>query len=201
MKTAVSVNLASVPFRKDRPILVGSLAVGLLMVGVLVMMLYLIWIEKDEGKETAATIAKVRSELNKRSAEEARLEEFMRRPENAAVLEKSVLVNLLLRRKGISWTMIFRDLEQVLPYNVKVTQVRPQVNMSEQNPGQHDIMLDMTVASQTAEPIIDLIKALESSSLFGETNVASTLPPTETSALLPVQSECKICARTLTFNS
>lgn len=183
MRTAVSVNLASVPFRKDRPILVGSLAVGLLMVGVLVMMLYLIWIEKDEGKETAAMLAQVRSEVSKLSAEEGRLDEFLRRPENAAVLEKSVFLNLLLRRKAISWTMIFRDLEQVVPYNVKITQVRPMVSVSERNPGEYEILLDMTVASQTSEPIIELLMALEKSKLFGSAVVSNSQPPTDTEPL------------------
>jgi type IV pilus assembly protein PilN len=179
----LAVNLASVPFRKDRAILMASLAVGLLMVGVLVMMMYLIWLEKDEGKETAVAIRQVESQLSTLSNEEARLQSVMHQPENAAVLERSLFLNDLLRRKGISWTLIFSDLETVVPYNVKILQVRPQVNASAERPGQHEILLDMSVAAEDPEPIINLLQALEKSSLFGATAISTALPPTETEPL------------------
>ena len=48
----------------------------------------------------------------------------LRRPQNADVLEQSVFLNALLKRKGISWTKIFADLEKVVPYNVRIIQIR-----------------------------------------------------------------------------
>lgn len=191
MKTAVSLNLASVPFRKDRPMLIASLAVGLLMVGVLVMLVYLVWLEKDVGKETAAEIASVQEKLNRISAEEGRLQNFLRRPENAAVLERSVFLNDLLRRKGISWTLIFRDLEGVMPYNVKVLQVQPRVILSEDDPEHNEILLDLFVAAQGQEPVIEMLKALETSRLFGATAVSTQQSPTETEPLF----RCKVSVK------
>ena len=49
------------------------------------------------------------------TAEQAQLDAVLRKPENAEVLERSVFLNALLVRKGISWTRIFADLEKVLP--------------------------------------------------------------------------------------
>ena len=180
---AISINLATEPFRRDRPMLIASLAVAVLMAGVLAMLIFLIWIEKDEGRETALAIDEVRGRLAAAAAEERRLNEILMRPENAAVLERSLFLNELLARKGISWTMIFHDLEEVLPHNVKLVQVRPQINASQQVPGGNEILLDMVVASQSAEPVIDMLRALETSRLFGATAVSAAFPPTETEPL------------------
>ena len=53
---------------------------------------------------------------------------MLRKPENAEVLERSVFLNALLVRKGISWTRIFADLEKVLPHNVRIIQIHPSVD-------------------------------------------------------------------------
>ena len=45
----VAINLASEPFRRDRPLIAGSVAVGLLLVGLLVMLSYLAMSERARG--------------------------------------------------------------------------------------------------------------------------------------------------------
>jgi len=74
-----------------------------------------------------ALLADVRTDVNSlnrqiraATVEQERLDAVLRRPENAEVLERSVFLNALLIRKGISWTRIFADLERIVPYNVKV---------------------------------------------------------------------------------
>ncbi|MCW5979039.1 MAG: hypothetical protein KIT09_13240 [Bryobacteraceae bacterium] len=179
----IAVNLASVPFRRDRPLLAAAFALGLVMVALFAMQVYLIWLEKDVGKETAAEIAQVREQLSKLTGEQGRLEGFLRRPENEAVLETSIFLNHLLKRKGVSWTMVFQDLEQVLPHNVKLMSVRPQVFGGDEEAQPTEILLELVVASDALEPVIDMLKALESSRLFGATALSSSLPPTETEPL------------------
>ncbi len=177
MKTAWNINLASEPFRRDRPILVGAAATAILMVLVCAMQLYLISIERGEGTETAQAIQESRSRLQEFTAEEARLQATLQRPENEAVLERSVFLNTLLMRKGISWTLIFADLQEVVPYNVKIVQIRPQVT-----PG-NEIHLEMVVAAQAIDPVIEMLKAVETSELFSSTSVSASLPPTESEPL------------------
>jgi Tfp pilus assembly protein PilN len=173
----LSINLASEPFRKDRPILVASVLTGLLMTAVLVMLVSLIWFERGEVSETVESVQKTEKQLRTLSAEQARLDAVLREPKNAEVLERSLFLNSLLLRKGISWTRIFSDLEQVLPYNVKLISIRPQVNTL------NEIQLDMIVAAKSSEPVIELLKGLESSPLFGATAVSNWLPPSQTEPL------------------
>ncbi|MEJ7605067.1 MAG: hypothetical protein WKF37_02105 [Bryobacteraceae bacterium] len=77
----------------------------------------------------------------------------------------------MLLRKEVSWTRIFSDLEAVTPSNVRLVQVRPQID------GRNELLLDMVVASQTAEQVTAFIMQLEGSSRFGTTTVQNQLPP------------------------
>lgn len=178
---ALSINLATEPFRRFRPILAASLALAVLLVGLLAVQLYLFWLEKDEGRETALAVREAEARLNALTAEERRLNEILLRPENAAVLDRSLFLNELLARKGISWTLIFRDLEEVLPHNVKLVQIRPQIHGG--TAARHEVLLEMVVASESAEPVIEMLRALESSPLFGATAVSAAFPPTDTEPL------------------
>ncbi len=177
MKHAIPVNLASEPFRRHRPILLASALAGILMAAVLAMLVSLILIERDEVAETAAAIDRLEARVRQLAAEEAQLQAVLNRPENAEVLDRSVFLNLLLTRKGISWTRIFGDLEEVLPHNVKLISVRPQVD------GNNRVQLDMVVASQSTEHVVQLLMKLEASPQFGATAVTNWLPPSQSEPL------------------
>lgn len=171
------VNLASEPFRRDRPVLVASTVVGVLLVGLLAMLVALAVFERSEAAETRQAIDRFQAELRAMAAEQAELEATLRRPENADALDLVVFVNSLLYRKGISWTRIFSDLEGVLPHNVRLISVRPQVNT------RSEILLDMVVGAQTPGPVIEMLKRMEDSPVFSFTAVHSVLPPAQTEPL------------------
>jgi hypothetical protein len=97
-------------------------------------------------------------------------------PENAEVLERSVFLNSLLLRKGISWTQIFADLEEVLPYNVRVIQIRPIVD------AQNQVTLDMQVGSESPAPVIELLKTMAREP-FGSPQLALQQAPTQAEPL------------------
>jgi Tfp pilus assembly protein PilN len=169
----VPVNLASEPFRRDRPMLIASGIVGVLLTGLLCMLIVLAVSERNRAREARGLIERTNAELRTMAAEQARLEGVLRQPANAEVLDRSLFINALLARKGVSWTKIFSDLEGVVPHNVRLISVRPQIN------GQNDLLLDITVAAQTSEPVENFMMQLESSPLFGTTTVHGSLPPSQ----------------------
>jgi hypothetical protein len=177
MRSAISVNLASAPFRRDRPIIALGWAGGALLLALLVYQVSLAWIGYRETVETRAAVNRLDQRTAAMSAEQANLEAILRQPANAASLEESLFFNTLLLRKGISWTMIFRDLEGVMPYNVRLVSIRPQVSRDNR------IVLDMTVASQAADPVIQMLMKLEGSPLFGATAVTNWAPPSQNEPL------------------
>jgi type IV pilus assembly protein PilN len=177
----IPINLASQPFRRDRPVLVGSAAVGVLL---LVLLVFLISLKRSESSQVADTkkqIARLESQIRTVTADQARQDAILRRPENAQVLEQSVFLNALLYRKGISWTRIFSDLEKVVPYNVRIISIRPSVI------GHNQVALDMTVGAENPAPVFELLKNLEGSPQFGGVKVTSSLPPTQTEKLYRVR--------------
>ncbi|MBI3683681.1 MAG: hypothetical protein HY235_25175 [Acidobacteria bacterium] len=173
----IQINLASEPFRRDRPWIVASTLLGMILAGMLGLLVYLAATSRDEAFEARQQVEKARAQVQALAAEQTRLESALRRPENAEVIERSVFLNQLLLRKSISWTRIFGELEQVLPHNVRIISVRPQVTP------QNEIYLEMVVGSLAPEPIIEMLMRLESSEQFGATLVNNWLPPSQTEPL------------------
>ena len=170
----IPINLASQPFRRDRPMLVGSSVVAVLLLATLGVLISLYLTDRAQQADVRGDIARLETSIGKASAEQANLDSVLRRPENAEVLERSVFLNELLYRKGISWTKIFEDLQSVVPYNVRLIAVRPFVI------GQGQVSLDMTVGAETVAPVIDLMKNLENSKVFGHVYSRTLQPPTQT---------------------
>ena len=173
----VRLNLASQPFRRERPVLIAAIALSTVLVGLLGMLIWMILDERNQLAETRRIIDRLERELSGVAAEQAKLDAFQRQPENAQVLERSVFLNSLLFRKAISWTRIFADLEQTLPHNVRVVSIRPLLNSS------NEVVLEMSVGAETTEPVINLLQHLESSQTFGATSVSSRLPPSQSDPL------------------
>ncbi|MCH7664656.1 MAG: hypothetical protein IH936_01805 [Acidobacteria bacterium] len=116
-----------------------------------------------------------RAELRKLQLEEARYRSALAEDKNAQVLARSLFLNQLLVRKGISWTRTFADLEEIFPPRVRMIQVRPELD------AENKVLLEMIVGAETRPDFIELLIALEKSSAFGNPDVRGSSPPTDTS--------------------
>jgi Tfp pilus assembly protein PilN len=172
-----SVNLATQPYRKDRPILVASGAVAVLMIGSLILLIGLAVADHGRSSVTRRVIARLDQQVSRVAKEQSRLDAELHQPENAEVLERSVFLNALLYRKGISWTKVFSDLEKVLPPNVRLINIRPQVVSENQ------VYLEMTLGSDSLPPVIETLTRFESSDVFGTTTLYGTVPPSQSDPL------------------
>src|SRR5205085_4328549 len=119
---------ASQPFRRGRAMLAASTAVTALLIFTLGVLISLALADRSQMADVRADIARLNARNRAVNSEQARLDVVLRKPENAEVLERSVFLNELLVRKGISWTRIFADLEKVLPHNVRIVQIHPSVD-------------------------------------------------------------------------
>lgn len=173
----IHINLASEPFRQDRPVIAGGIVLSVALTVTLGALLVLGFTGRKDLEQAERELAKQQAILQKLVSEQTRLEGTLRRPENSEVLERNVFLNQLLLRKAISWTRLFADLESVMPGNVRLVSVRPQVF------GQNDVYLDMVVGSLSSEPVIQMLLKFESSPVFGPTAVINSLPPSQTDPL------------------
>ncbi len=173
----IAVNLASQPFRRERPVIAATVVLSAALAGLLGVLVSLALAERGALADTHLAIDRLNQKLNTIAREQAKLDQVQRQPENAQVLERSVFLNSLLYRKAISWTRIFADLEQTLPHNVRVNSIRPYLA------GDNQINLEMLVGSEQTEPMLELLKRLESSGKFGATSVSSRIPPAQNEPL------------------
>ncbi len=172
------LNLASEPFRRDRPILVASVAGCAVLSILLLFLIGTIVTGRGRASETRHSITTLNTQLGTVQKRQTGFDAALRRPENAEVLERSLMLNALIERKSISWTRIFDDLEKVMPHNVRLIYIRlPQVNSSNQ------VVLDMVVGAQSVEPLQAFLKQLERSPMFGPAAVSTYLPPTQNEPL------------------
>lgn len=171
------INLASEPFRRDRAVIVASSVLGGLLVVTFGLLVMLIVNERGQKSDVREATAQAEAQIVRLTAEQAALEDSMRKPENADVLERSVFLNTLIARKGVSWTKLFGDLESVMPHNVRLVAIRPQTDP------QNNIQLEMTVGAQSVEPVVNLLQKMEGSGIFSVPSVANCLPPSQSEPL------------------
>jgi type IV pilus assembly protein PilN len=172
----IPINLASQPFRRDRAMLAASIAVSGVLVFTLGVLVSLALADRAQLKDVRAEIGRLNSDIRKVTADQSQLDGILRKPENAEVLERSLFLNELLLRKGVSWTRIFADLEKVVPYNVRVIQIRPTID------SRNHIVLDMQVGSESPEPVIEFLKSLQQAP-FGRPDPKVQQPPTQAEPL------------------
>jgi Tfp pilus assembly protein PilN len=178
----IPINLSSEPFRRDRPVIVGLSTAAVVLAVSLCFMVVLIMGERGRAKENRIAVDRLNTQLRSIAAERAKYDAFLHQPANAEVLERSLLLNTLVERKSISWSKIFSDIESVLPYNVKLIQVRlPAIN------SRQEVMLDMVVGATSPEPVIGFLKKLEDSPLFGPVEGHNSLPPSQNEPLYRVR--------------
>jgi hypothetical protein len=173
----IPINLASQPFRRDRAMLVASIAVAVLLAGSLGALIMLARADNAQLADVRKEVSGLKAQIAVVAKQQHDAESILRQPQNAEVLERSVFLNTLLYRKGISWTRILADLEKTLPHNVKVINIRPYVS------GKGEITLDMMVGAEGPKPIIAMFQALESSPLFGGVMQQQRMPPSQAEPL------------------
>jgi len=173
----IAINLASQPFRRDRAMIVASTLVCLLLVASLGVLIHLANEDNRQLGDVRHEVAMLKKQVQTVNDQQGKLNGVIHQPQNETVLERSVFINSLLLRKGVSWNRIFTDLEKTIPYNVKLTRIRPSVDE------QGHVMLDMILASENSVPMIGALKAFEDNTLFGAVEMKNQIPPTQTEPL------------------
>jgi hypothetical protein len=173
----IPINIASQPFRRDRPMIAAYLALSAILATLLVALVIFIQQNGQQLVGMHLDIARLNRQIHTVSIEKTRLDGIMRQPQNSSVLEWSVLINTMIYQKAISWSLLFADLEKTLPYDVKVVALHPQVDTL------NHVKLDITVGADKSGSIVMALKALESSPSFGPVKLGSSFPPTQAEPL------------------
>jgi hypothetical protein len=176
----IPINLASQPFRRDRAMIVASSLVCILLAITLGVLVHLARQDTRQLADVRHEVAVLKQQIQTATIQKTQMDAVIHKPENEIALENSAFLNALLLRKGISWNQIFTDLEKTLPYNVKLTRIRPTVDSNGR------VVLDTIVAAEAPGPIVGALKAFRENPLFGAVEWKSTTPPSQADPLFRV---------------
>jgi type IV pilus assembly protein PilN len=162
-----NINLATQPY-EDAQVFwrqwgAALLAVFLLTVGLIYLAVaaYFGW-RVDNRK-----LHEMQAQINAYDRETAQAKAFLDLPQNRDIRDKSQFINELIVRKAFSWTQVFSDLERIMPPRLHVVNIHPEMNKDNQ------MEIRMTVAGESRDRALDLVRKMEQSQRFREAEVRS----------------------------
>jgi len=123
------------------------------------------------------------AKLKKLQRDQTRFTTVLSKPQNADVFATSVFLNEVIARRGLSWTRVFKDLETVIPANMRLLGVRLPQTAADEGTGANRVQLDMNVGTTQPEAVIGLLNHLKQSKLFGAAELVNQTPPTQNDPL------------------
>jgi Tfp pilus assembly protein PilN len=177
------INLASQPFRQERAQIAALAVTGSLLLCSLLALIGLIFHHRAEAADLRRQIVVQEAALQSLQRVQGQFSSVLSKPENADIFTKSVFLNQVIARRGLSWTRVFKDMETVMPGNMQLLGIRlPQVGADDSD-GINRVQLDMFVGATQPDTVIHLLKNLEKSEMFGAASVANQSPPTQNDPL------------------
>jgi type IV pilus assembly protein PilN len=156
----LDINLATRPYEDAREFWQRwGLGVGLL--GVLTLALLAVaahgWTQAGRDRQN---IAQLKQRIAERDREREQDQAILDLAANRSTRDQSQFLNGLIQRKAFSWTRVFEDLERVMPPNLHVVSLKPELN------DRNQMQLDMRVAGDTRAAAIELVHRMEGSKHF-----------------------------------
>jgi type IV pilus assembly protein PilN len=156
----LDINLATRPYEDARQFwLRWGLGVGALAALTLLLLLWTVSEWRHAGRDRQE-IARLNAQIKERDDERAQAQAFLDQAANRSTRDQSQFLNGLIQRKAFSWTRVFEDLEQVMPTNLHVVSLRPELDE------QGQVELNMKVLGDTREAAVDLVHRMEGSKHF-----------------------------------
>ncbi|HXM11783.1 MAG TPA: PilN domain-containing protein [Terriglobales bacterium] len=174
----LDINLATRPYEDAREFWTRwGLGVGLLAVLTVFLLGWTVkaWTEAGRDRQD---IARIETEIAERDSERAKAQAFLDLASNRSTRDQSQFLNGLIQRKAFSWTRVFEDLEQVMPPNLHVVSLQPE--LSDEN----QMKLEMKVVGDSRSAAIELVHRMEGSKHFQDAQLQSEVQAGDTGTLV-----------------
>ena len=161
----VDINLATHPYEDSGSLWLrwgGALAVLVLFTLVLLYTVIAGW---AAARKDRILIAQREEQIAARDAEKAKAETILNLPANRSTRDRSQFLNELFRRKAFSWTQVFEDLERMMPARLHLVSIQPVTTQDNQ------LEIKLVVAGESRERAIELVRKMEGSRRFQQTQI------------------------------
>jgi len=161
----LDINLATSPYEDVRRFWLrwGGLLAGLGIVTLVLVYAALAgWLAAAKDR---SLIHQCEQQIATRDKQRQDAEAMLNRPENRSVRDRSEFLNDLFARKAFSWTKVFEDLERVMPAHLHLVSIQPEMSPD------HHLALKLVVAGESRERAIELVRNMEDSRRFQQTQI------------------------------
>jgi type IV pilus assembly protein PilN len=155
----VRLNLATKPLETHRKFIAGSGLLGVIAVIVFLSLGWHVYLARKANAEMRAKSAKILEQVAELEQQRASLERFFNLDVNRNLHDRAAFINNLIDARSFNWTLMFMDLEKVLPAGVRVVSIEPK-----QDKGRVEVKFIIGAASDEAK--VKFLKALEDSKTF-----------------------------------
>jgi type IV pilus assembly protein PilN len=163
----IDINLASQPYEDARRFWMRW-GTALAVIGVLTLVLVTTTVTGWMGaRHDHKVMAQQRAMIADCDKKRATAERTLSLPENRTTRDESQILNQLIERKAFSWTLVLENLERVMPTRIHLVAINPELDEDNQ------LALKMSVAGDSRDRAIELMRRMEESHRFAQTNVVS----------------------------
>ncbi len=156
---AITINLASRPFRNNR--VIGSV-LATAAAAIILATVYNLYVFLNYGSsyaEVTRTERESRGRLATLEMDERKLSKEIAARDFRRVYERGKFANDLILRRSFSWTLLFNKLEAVVPREVMMTSIRPNI-------GADRIVVHLQGVAKNHGALIALEEALQGNAVF-----------------------------------
>jgi Tfp pilus assembly protein PilN len=154
------LNLSTRPFPAYRAVNLGLIAVLIVLIGVSGWQAYSYVHFTRMASRIRSEAQAAREKADALKVDAAQLKSKLDRPEAAAKLKEIEYLNNLIARKNFSWTRVFSVLEQMIPENVHLTSLRPEISTDGK------VVLHVDVRGKSVYDVSDFVDILQKSQVF-----------------------------------
>ena len=160
----VRLNLATKALETHRRFLVGAGLAAFFAGSAFLGLGWHVYSARKADAELRARTEKTRLEMAKLESQRKDLERYFGQKDIAELHDRAAFINTILDARGFNWTLMFMDLEHVLPGGVRVISIEPK-----QVSGR--VELKLTVGTINDEAELKFEHALEESKAFTEVRI------------------------------
>ncbi len=167
----IHLNLATKPLEAHRKFLAGSGLLGFAAAIVFVGLGWHVYLARKADAEMRAKSASILRQVQDLQQQRAVLERFFGQEVNAKLHDRAAFINSLIDARSFNWTLMFMDLERILPAGVRVVSIQPG-----QEKGRVEVKFAVGAVSDDAK--LKFLKALEDSKTFTNVQLLDERYPT-----------------------
>jgi len=161
----IDINLASHPYEDAGPLWLrwgGALAAVAVLTLILLYSALSGWASARSDRNL---IEQREQQIAARDQQKVKAEETLNLPANRGTRDRAQFLNDLFLRKAFSWTKLFEDMERVMPPRLHVVSIRPERTLDNQ------LEIKIVVAGESRDRAIELVKKMETSQRFRQTQI------------------------------